>query len=720
MLKNMTVGRKIFLGFISVLVLLSAVGFISYEALVGASQGFTSYREMARDANLGGQLQANMLMVRMQVKDFLITGSAEHIRQFDAYWNKMEQFQAQAQKEILDPERAAMIDSIETRLGEYKTSFGQVVERMNQRNAYVSDVLDQKGPFMEKTLSKIMVSAHNDDDASAAYYTGTALRGLLLGRLYMAKFLNSNDLKDVERVQQEFSGMQEALGILDRELDNPERREMLAAVAAAKNQYITAFDKLVQVIKERNGIIADSLDRIGPEVAQDIEDVKLSIKEVQDELGPKLVASNKKSLSLIVIVGAGAILGGLLLALVITRGITRPIQRVVDFAGKLRAGDLSAQLEEGKDEIGVMSSELNSVVEALRRKERIAAAIAKGDLNQDVSLASDKDSFGKALRTMVSSLNGIVGRLYVAADQVDTSSKQVSESSMSLSQGATEQASSLEEITSSMTEISAQTKTNADNAGEASNLAVEATGAAEKGVSRMAEMTNSMSTISESSQEIAKIIKVIDDIAFQTNLLALNAAVESARAGVHGKGFAVVAQEVRTLASRSAKAAQGVSDLIENAVNNIHEGAKIAENTSQALDEIQSSVSKAANLVADIAVSSNEQAKGIYQVNEGLSQIDSVTQQNAANAEETSAASMELSSQATALRGVLAFFQTGAAASGEAPRAAAPEVRPLGIASQSQKALPREPEAWGGDSLARSQVRPDQLISLDDSEFDRY
>jgi len=208
-----------------------------------------------------------------------------------------------------------------------------------------------------------------------------------------------------------------------------------------------------------------------------------------------------------------------------------------------------------------------------------------------------------------------------------------------------------------MTEIGSQTRHNADSAQQANQLAGAAKGAAEKGSARMGEMVKAMGEINASSQEIAKLITVIDDIAFQTNLLALNAAVEAARAGRHGKGFAVVAEEVRNLAARSAKAAKETSELIESSKSKVGNGTEIANQTAAALLEIVEGVTKAADLVGEIAAASNEQAQGIAQVGQGLSQIDKVTQQNTATAEETASAAEELASQASVLQEQVAQFK---------------------------------------------------------------
>ncbi len=361
---------------------------------------------------------------------------------------------------------------------------------------------------------------------------------------------------------------------------------------------------------------------------------------------------------------------------------TAPLLKSVDMANAVAVGDLSGRLNlNQKDEIGALAAALDRMCDGLQEKADLAEKIAVGDLSVEVQPKGPKDVFGKSLKTMTETLSSTMNNIQKLSQQVQTGSREVSDSSTSLSQGATEQAASLQEISASMTELASVVSANAENAGQADSLSTSAKEAAETGVGQMQDMSSAMTDISNSSEEIAKIIKVIDDIAFQTNLLALNAAVEAARAGKHGKGFAVVAEEVRNLAGRSAKAARETAHLIEGSLEKVERGTDIAEVTAKSLADIVDGVTKTSDLVGDIAIASNQQSQGIAEVSEGLKQIDTVTQQNTANSEETASAGQELASQAGKLQELVLRFRLKAG-SGVSVQAEPARVKP--VFSQSQ------------------------------------
>ncbi|WP_461205035.1 methyl-accepting chemotaxis protein [Clostridium sp. DL1XJH146] len=285
--------------------------------------------------------------------------------------------------------------------------------------------------------------------------------------------------------------------------------------------------------------------------------------------------------------------------------------------------------------------------------------VTDGNLNVDLKVTTNDEigAMSIAINTMIDDLNNMMIYISSISDQVAAGAQQVSDSSTSLSQGVTEQASSIQQLTASIEQISSMTKQNAENSNEAKILTNDTKKYAAQGNEQMNEMLTAMNAINQSSHNISKIIKVIDDIAFQTNILALNAAVEAARAGQHGKGFAVVAEEVRNLAARSADAAKETTALIEDSIKNVKDGTKIASTTAEALDKIVNRISKVVNLIENIAIASNEQSAGMTQVSEGINQITEVVQSTSATSQETAAASEELSGQAEMLKAQLDSFE---------------------------------------------------------------
>ena len=337
-------------------------------------------------------------------------------------------------------------------------------------------------------------------------------------------------------------------------------------------------------------------------------------------------------------------------------------------------------------------------------------------------------AFFFVMRPTFTAYNRIVEGLLDGAENVNSASSHLSSSSQSLSEGATQQAASLEETSSSLEEMSAMIQQNADNAGQARQLAMEAKETAEKGASSVTSMIEAVDKINSSSVEVSKIIKVIDEIAFQTNLLALNAAVEAARAGEHGKGFAVVAEEVRNLAGRSAEAAKTTSGLIEDSINKAKEGSELASTSGDVLVEIVDNAAKAADLTSEIAEASREQADGIHQVTKTVTQLDQITQQNSALAEESASSSEELSAQAGTLREIVEnLIET---VEGERRRESklevatgldvAPKRAERTAAGRVQATLAAKKVKKGELQQTRGAINARQVIPMDEDEFREF
>ena len=283
--------------------------------------------------------------------------------------------------------------------------------------------------------------------------------------------------------------------------------------------------------------------------------------------------------------------------------------------------------------------------------------IAHGDLTVRFKNTGKETGIYAAMRDMVVQLKDMVSQVTQATAQVNSAAAEIAQGSSDLAQRTEQQAAALEETASSMEELTSTVKHSADNAGQASQLASAARSQAEQGGQVVDQAIAAMIAINQSSNKIADIISVIDEIAFQTNLLALNAAVEAARAGEQGRGFAVVAGEVRKLAQRSADAAKEIKTLITDSVAKVEDGGRLVRRSGQTLQEIMVSVKKVSDIVAEIAAASREQASGIEQVNKAILQMDQATQQNAALVEQTAAASSAMSREAARLKALMGFFK---------------------------------------------------------------
>lgn len=341
-----------------------------------------------------------------------------------------------------------------------------------------------------------------------------------------------------------------------------------------------------------------------------------------------------------------------------------PIRAASATLNQLAQGNLNITMDgDFKGQHGKIKDDMNRTITFLKQYvDEITATleqIGQGDLSQEINnhYLGDFIAIKYAINDITTRLSTVMGEINEAAGQVESGSRQISNGGQQLSHGTTEQASSIQELSASIEEVAAETKRNAINANEANDRAIEVRSNAQSGNQQMKKMVTSMADINESSHNISKVIKVIDDIAFQTNILALNAAVEAARAGQHGKGFAVVAEEVRTLAARSAEAAKETTVLIEGSIATVEVGTKIADDTADGLKEILNQIEKVAGLVESIARASNDQASEIAQITMGLDQVSQVVQTNSATAEESAAASQELSGQAEMLKAMVGAFK---------------------------------------------------------------
>ncbi len=383
--------------------------------------------------------------------------------------------------------------------------------------------------------------------------------------------------------------------------------------------------------------------------------------ETQDETAAD---TSRQAWIILIIAAVAAIAATIIIVFAIRRSIMNPVMEIVSVYDEMSKGNMQVKINyESKDEMGKMAKSIRKTNELLTSYindiSNKLELMSQGDMRIDMEMdyIGDFASIKKAIEHTVFSLNHTLQTINTAAEQVSTGASQVSSGAQALASGSTEQASSVEELSVTVTKVAEQAAANSDNVNVATQYVEQAGTDVETGNEHMGQLTEAMMEINSASSQIANITKVIEDIAFQTNILALNAAIEAARAGNAGKGFAVVADEVRNLAAKSAEAAKQTSDLIKASVETVSKGTQITTQTAQILLDIREKTKLVIESIIKIDDASAEQAAAIEQIKQGLNQVSSVVQTNAATAEENSATSEEMSAQATTLQEEVSKFK---------------------------------------------------------------
>jgi methyl-accepting chemotaxis protein len=579
-----------------------------------------------------------------------------------------------------------------------EAAFGKMRDNIDALGELINTQLEETIPLprrreLEEALSLVL---NGDRDAYQAY-----LAQLLAIRADRQEAMKQFDQDSAENIQQTGERVTAAARISGTPA---------VSLLSDFQRYFTVWQeesrKAVGMAKQslEKNIAKASVSDLSSVAFNEMRDAIDKLGEMQDERAQAGETAMLQSVSTAVLVYVITVVLALILSMVVAfiliRSILAALSQCITMAEKVTAGDFNVRLEGSrKDELGrlmgVMKIMADSLKAAISSISSVMERISQGDFSKSVTdsgmkgeLSLLKESINQSIVLLSKTIAQVIG----SSEQVNAGAGQIAGASQALASGTAEQAASIEEISSSMSEVGSRAKTNKESAVQASLLTAQAMEIANRGDEQMKAMLSSMNQINNSSTDISKIIKVIDEIAFQTNLLALNAAVEAARAGKYGKGFAVVAEEVRNLAARSGEAAKDTTKLIENSVSEVESGVRNAGKTAEILKEISEGITKVNDLVEAISSASQEQSVNTDEINNALNQVSDVIQQNSSISEEAASASEELSSQSMQLAALMRRFRLAGTARESAP----------------------EPQA----SLAEEGKRESRrLITLDDDHF---
>lgn len=661
-LKRLKIGPRIYAGFAILLITMVALVLSSLRELNKQEAAFSQYNAMSHQAALSADIRASVYDLQLKAAAYIASGEDDDKRQFVAAQDHLKQIIGKGQKMITAPDYAAMILSVEDAMEAYKSAYLKIATHMQTRQGIVYDILSPTGKAIRENLTIIKEEAFQAGDYASSNHAGSALQNLLLARLNVMKFLDVNEAEMAQRTYDDFKALEAVLVRLDNSLEDPQRRKKLVQVRQDVPEYVRSFTRLVKVIEDRNNLRDSTLNTNAKAMIALATQIEQDIKAESTNLRRQKTENLRAAEQFQQVFGVLAVLFGLIAAIVIARGIDKPVVALTDTMKRLADDDLSVHVPgcERADELGEMAA----AVEVFKLN-----GIHSRELEQEQALAKQKADEEKHLMMMQMAddfddhVGGIVNAVSSASSQLSGTAQSMSDVSEETAQQASEASAASTQTLSNVQTIASATEEMTATIGEISEQVALAANAAVEAVGKVDDTNQQMGALAETADNIGKVVEMIASIAEQTNLLALNATIESARAGAAGKGFAVVAGEVKALAGQTAKA----TDEIGQQIASIQTASKQASTSMETVSTVIQRVSEISTAIAaameeqntathEIAGSINQAAQGSELVNTNVSAVSDASKRAGAASGEVMNAADELSNQAKTLKSEVERF----------------------------------------------------------------